>query len=116
MPDAPETPRSQQMLADRYVLGTVISRGGMAEVWQARDDVLARTVAVKILRQDLAGDESVVERFKREALAAARLTHPNIVAIYDTGSDNARDLDRDEPRHFIVMEHWDGGTLDRKSS
>lgn len=95
------------MLADRYVLGNLISRGGMAEVWQARDDVLARTVAVKILRQDLAGDDTFVERFKREALAAARLTHPNIVAIYDTGSD----VEDGAPRHFIVMEHCDGGTF-----
>ena len=107
MPDKPETPVSPQMLADRYVLGNVISRGGMAEVWQARDDVLARTVAVKILRQDLAGDDTFVERFKREALAAARLTHPNIVAIYDTGSD----LEDGAPRHYIVMEHCGGGTL-----
>lgn len=99
------------MLADRYVLGSIISKGGMAEVWQARDDVLARTVAVKILRQDLAGDDSFVERFKREALAAARLTHPNIVAIYDTGSDGETDLDGEEPRHYIVMEHCDGGTF-----
>lgn len=95
------------MLADRYVLGNVIARGGMAEVWRARDDVLARTVAVKILRPDLAGDETFVERFKREALAAARLTHPHIVAIYDTGSDQ----DERAPRHYIVMEHCDAGTL-----
>ena len=96
-----------QMLADRYVLGNVIASGGMAEVWQARDDVLARTVAVKILRPDLAGDQTFVERFKREALAAARLTHPHIVAIYDTGSEQHED----SPRHYIVMEHCDGGTL-----
>lgn len=95
------------MLADRYVLGNVIARGGMAEVWRARDDVLARTVAVKILRPDLAGDETFVERFKREALAAARLTHPHIVAIYDTGSDQHESA----PRHYIVMEHCDAGTL-----
>ena len=107
MPDAPETPRSQRMLSDRYVLGEVISKGGMAEVWRARDDVLARTVAVKILRSDLAGDATFVERFKREALAAARLTHPHIVAIYDTGSDDADGA----PLHFIVMEHCDGGTF-----
>lgn len=95
------------MLADRYVLGKVIASGGMAEVWQARDDVLARTVAVKILRADLAGDDTFVERFKREALAAARLTHPHIVAIYDTGSDEHDG----RARHYIVMEHCAGGTL-----
>ena len=95
------------MLADRYVLGSVIASGGMAEVWQARDDVLARTVAVKILRPDLAGDETFVERFKREALAAARLTHPHIVAIYDTGSEEHDGA----ARHYIVMEHCAAGTL-----
>jgi serine/threonine protein kinase len=100
-------PKPSQVLADRYVLGNVIASGGMAEVWQARDDVLARTVAVKILRADLTTDPTFVERFKREALSAARLTHPHIVAIYDTGSDEADGVEL----HYIVMEHCGGGTL-----
>ncbi len=81
----------------------------MATVWRARDDVLARPVAVKILHSQLAADESFVERFRREALAAARLAHPHIVSIYDTGSETHEE-DRIE-RHFIVMEFCGGGTL-----
>lgn len=90
-------------LADRYVLEDRIASGGMAAVWRARDDVLARPVAVKVLHEHLAQDSSFVERFRIEALAAARLAHPNIVAIYDTGHD--------DDQHFIVMEHCAGGTL-----
>jgi serine/threonine-protein kinase len=94
-------------LADRYVLGSLIARGGMAEVWTARDEVLARTVAVKMLHPHLAADPAFVTRFRTEALAAARLTHPNIVSIYDTGTAGS-----DSPeRHFIVMEHCGSGTL-----
>src|SRR5688572_22217002 len=79
----------------------------MASVFRARDEVLARTVAVKILHPKLADDESFLERFRREALAAARLTHPNIVSIYDTGTDSGPDGNQ----HFIVMEFCGGGTL-----
>ncbi|MDQ3984995.1 MAG: protein kinase [Actinomycetota bacterium] len=96
-------------LAERYVLESTIASGGMGTVWRARDDVLARPVAVKVLHTQLAEDAGFVERFRREALAAARLTHPNIVAIYDTGSD-AGASDRVE-RHYIVMEFCSGGTL-----
>lgn len=94
-------------LAQRYVLENLIAQGGMAAVWSARDDVLARTVAVKILHPHLVGDSTFLERFRREALAAARLSHPNIVAIYDTGVE---ETDEGE-RHYIVMEHCGGGTL-----
>jgi serine/threonine-protein kinase len=80
----------------------------MATVWRARDDVLARTVAVKILHHHLAEDEAFLERFRREALAAARLTHSNIVSIFDSGSE----VPEEGPeRHFIVMEFCGGGTL-----
>lgn len=95
-------------LAERYSLHSAIARGGMATVWQARDEVLARTVAVKVLHPHLSDDGSFLERFRREAYAAARLTHPNIVSIYDTG------FDRDEhegERHYIVMEYCGAGTL-----
>lgn len=101
-------PEDNQVLADRYVLEERVAEGGMATVWRARDDVLARVVAVKILHGRLASDESFLERFRREALAAARLAHPNIVAIYDTGQHP----DGDEDRHFIVMEYCGGGTLE----
>ena len=96
------------ILADRYALESRIARGGMAEVWRARDDVLARPVAVKMLLPRLAQDETILDRFKREALAAARLAHPNIVAIYDTGSDETAG----DPKHYIVMEHCGRGSLE----
>ncbi|MFN2526312.1 MAG: protein kinase [Actinomycetota bacterium] len=94
------------ILGRRYALESVLARGGMATVWRARDEVLARPVAVKILHDHLAADAGFVERFQREALAAARLTHPNIVAIYDSGSQEA-----EQPQHYIVMELCTGGTL-----
>lgn len=97
-------------LAERYVLESTIATGGMGTVWRARDDVLARTVAVKVLHPQLADDPAFLSRFRREALAAARLTHPNIVAIYDTGT-HASDDDDTPDRHFIVMEYCGGGTL-----
>ncbi len=95
------------ILAERYVLESRIAAGGMAAVWRARDDVLARTVAVKILHPHLAQDPSFVERFRIEALAAAHLAHPNIVAIYDTGDQGSGE----EHQHFIVMEHCGEGTV-----
>ena len=96
-------------LAQRYALENVIASGGMATVWRARDDVLARPVAVKILHAQLADDEAFVERFRREALSAARLAHPHIVSIYDTGSEAG--AGHHGQRHFIVMEFCGGGTL-----
>ncbi len=96
-----------QILAERYVLEAPIASGGMATVWRARDDVLARPIAVKLLHPHLAEDETFVERFRVEALAAARLAHPNIVSIYDTGSESSDG----QTDHYIVMEHCGGGTL-----
>lgn len=95
-------------VADRYVLEELLARGGMGSVYKARDEVLARPVAVKILHPHLSRDEAFLARFRREAVAAAGLGHPSIVAIYDTGSDRGED---DDERHFIVMEHCAGGTL-----
>jgi eukaryotic-like serine/threonine-protein kinase len=92
-----------RVLADRYAIGELLGRGGMAEVYLATDRVLDRPVAVKVLGSWLASDASFVERFRREALAAARLSHPSLVAVYDAGSED--DL------HFIVMEHVPGETL-----
>ena len=100
-----------RMLGDRYELGEVIGRGGMAEVFEARDLRLGRRVAVKVLRADLARDPSFQTRFRREAQAAAGLNHPNIVAVYDTGEDV---LDVDGVQTvvpYIVMELVDGTTL-----
>lgn len=97
-------------LAERYVLQSPIATGGMATVYKAQDRVLARTVAVKVLHSRLAGNPSFLERFRLEALAAARLAHPNIVAIYDTGTQSAAGPN-DVERHFIVMEYCSEGSL-----
>jgi len=96
-------------LAERYVLESEIARGGMAIVYKARDDVLARPVAVKVLHSHLADDADFLERFRFEALAAARLAHPNIVSIYDTGSEQGGA--EGATHHFIVMEYCGGGSL-----
>ena len=96
-------------IAGRYVLESEVSKGGMATVWRARDTVLARPVAVKMLHPHLSEDDAFLERFRREALAAARLGHPNIVSIYDTG---AQPRDGQGPDlQYIVMELCGGGTL-----
>ncbi len=77
-------PRPGLVLAERYELHRLIASGGMAEVWEGVDQVLERPVAIKVLHAHLAADESFTTRFRSEALAAARLRHPSIVAIYDT--------------------------------
>ena len=91
-----------QLLGGRYKLGEMIGTGGMADVYVAEDTRLARQVAVKVLRSDLARDPSFVARFRKEALAAAGLNHPGIVAVYDSG---------EEPAPYIVMELISGHTL-----
>ena len=99
-------------LGERYELGEVIGRGGMAEVFEGRDLRLQRRVAVKILRPDLARDPSFQARFRREAQSAASLNHPNIVAVYDTGEDVLGDIDGNGTIvPYIVMEFVDGMTL-----
>jgi len=96
-----------QVLGERYEIGGVLGRGGMAEVHRGRDLRLGREVAVKVLRQDLARDPSFQVRFRREAQAAASLNHPAIVAVYDTGED--RTTTGATP--YIVMEYVEGDTL-----
>jgi eukaryotic-like serine/threonine-protein kinase len=88
------------MISDRYELGDRLGSGGMSTVYRATDRVLERTVAVKVLAEHLSDDEKFVARFRREALAVAKLIHPNIVQVYDTGVDGAR--------HYIVMEYVEG--------
>ena len=100
---------STTWLGDRYELLDIIGRGGMAEVWQARDHRLGRLVAVKRLRVDLASDSTFQARFQREAQAAAGLNHPNIVAVYDTGETT--DPTTHMPVPYIVMELVEGHTL-----
>jgi len=89
-------------VAGRYVLGRRLGAGGMSTVFEARDTVLERPVAVKLLAEHLADDEAFVYRFRREALSAARLQHPNIVQVFDSGQDP------NSERHYIVMEYVDG--------
>jgi eukaryotic-like serine/threonine-protein kinase len=87
-------------LSGRYETGERLGSGGMSNVYKATDRILERTVAVKILAEHLSDDERFVARFRREALAVAKLIHPNIVQVYDTGVD--------EGRHYIVMEYVEG--------
>lgn len=94
-------------LGNRYRLLRPLARGGMAEVWEAHDEILDRAVAAKILYPHLAADPGFVVRFRREAIAAARLNHPSIVAVYDTGVDHS---DRGQ-RAYIIMELVPGRTL-----
>jgi serine/threonine protein kinase len=106
-----QDPGVGRTLGDRYELVGVIGRGGMAEVWEARDTRLGRRVAIKILRPDLARDPAFQARFRREAQSAASLNHPNIVAVYDTGEDILIDGTESTVVPYIVMEYVDGMTL-----
>ncbi|MGH2954148.1 MAG: protein kinase domain-containing protein, partial [Solirubrobacterales bacterium] len=90
-------------ISDRYELGDRLGSGGMSTVYRATDQVLERTVAVKVLAEHLSDDDKFVARFRREALAVAKLIHPNIVQVYDTGVD--------EHRHYIVMEYVEGRSV-----
>ena len=92
-----------KLLDERYKLLKKIGAGGMADVYMARDILLDRAVAVKILHSNFAEDNDFVLRFRHEAQAAGKLTHPNIVGIYDVGCD--------EDTHYIVMEYVEGETL-----
>ncbi|MCO5316102.1 MAG: protein kinase [Solirubrobacterales bacterium] len=88
------------ILGGRYELGGKLGSGGMSNVYRATDRILERTVAVKVLAEHLSDDDRFVARFRREALAVAKLVHPNIVQVYDSGVDS--------DRHFIVMELVEG--------
>lgn len=93
----------ERVLDGRYALEMLVGSGGMADVYRAKDQLLERTVAVKILHQQYEHDTEFIGRFQREAKAAARITHPNIVNVYDVGVA--------EGRHYIVMEYVPGRTL-----
>ncbi len=92
-----------RLLEGRYSVESFIAHGGMASVYLATDTRLDRRVAVKVLHAHLAGDQETLARFQREARAAARLSHPNVVAVYDQGTDG--------DRPFLVMEYVPGATL-----
>jgi eukaryotic-like serine/threonine-protein kinase len=96
-------PLTGRVLDDRYEIGRRIARGGMASVYEANDLRLARQVAVKVMHDDLGDDAVFAARFVREARAAAKISHPNVVAVTDQGDDHGR--------LFIVMEHVRGTTL-----
>jgi serine/threonine-protein kinase len=90
-------------LGGRYRVERELGRGGMAKVFLGTDTVLGRTVAVKVLAPQFADDDGFVQRFRREAQAAASIGHPHIVSVFDTGSDDGV--------HYIVMEYVEGRTL-----
>ncbi|HEX2358234.1 MAG TPA: protein kinase [Solirubrobacterales bacterium] len=114
---SPRGPKGE-LISDRYRIEDRLGSGGMSSVFRATDTILERTVAVKILAEHLSDDDRFVARFRREALAVAKLVHPNIVQVYDTGIDSGR--------HYIVMEYVKGksgaqllqaqGTLDPETS
>ena len=102
----------RMLLSNRYEIGRLLGRGGMAEVYLARDTRLHRTVALKVLRSDLARDPHFQERFRREAQSAAGLNHPTIVGVYDTGEDHRTEPTGEEVTiPYIVMEYVEGDTL-----
>ena len=101
--DTGQIPLQGRRLTDRYVLEEELASGGMGGLWLARDEVLGRQVAVKVLHDHLASDEHLLERFRMEAVAAARLSHPAVVRVFDTGVD--------EGICFIVMELVEGSSV-----
>src|SRR4029078_12569388 len=92
-----------EVIADRYELEELVGKGGMSTVYRAKDRLLERTVAIKIPHEHFSRDDDYVERFRREARAAARLSHPNIVTVIDRGEADGR--------QFIVFEYVDGQNL-----
>ena len=92
-----------QVIAGRYRVAARIGSGGMGQVFRARDQVLGRTVAIKVLPEELAARPGFVERFRAEAKAAARLSHPNVVQVHDWGGSDGS--------YYMVMEYVRGRTL-----
>src|SRR5919204_1120218 len=97
--------RDEELLGRRYRLLREIARGGMATVWEAEDTLLGRRVALKRLHPQFTADPEFIERFRREARAAASLAHPNIVPVYDVSND------RESGTPFLVMELVRGQSL-----
>src|SRR5579885_2595924 len=92
-----------EVIAGRYELEELVGTGGMSSVFKARDRLLERNVALKVLHEHYTRDESYVERFRREARAVAQLSHPNIVTVIDRGEHGGR--------QFIVFEYISGQNL-----
>lgn len=103
---------NQRILADRYVVGVLIGRGGMADVYEGTDTRLGRKVAIKLLKSDLAADPTFESRFRQEAQASARMAHPTIVRVYDAGEETSIDANGTERKTpYIVMEYVRGTLL-----
>lgn len=96
-----------KVLGNRYEILEKIGTGGMGDVYKAHDRKLDRVVAIKVLKREFNDDNNFIRKFKRESLAAASISHPNIVSIYDVGSEES-EFDK---THYIVMEYIDGKTL-----
>jgi serine/threonine protein kinase len=92
-----------QILSDRYEIVEKIGEGGMAVAYRGRDRVLGRTVAIKVMRPELASDAEFLARFRREARAAAGVVHEHVAGVFDTGADGNC--------HYIVMEYVEGESL-----
>ena len=93
----------KNLIDERYKLRALLGSGGMAEVYLAHDEVLDRDVALKLLKSRYAGNEELVERFRREAKSAASLSHPHIVPVFDWGESG-------DGTYYIAMEYLPGGT------
>ncbi|MEY3274206.1 MAG: hypothetical protein RLZZ279_338 [Actinomycetota bacterium] len=103
---------NKRLIANRYEIGNLIGRGGMADVYEGVDTRLGRTVAIKLLKSDLANDPSFEDRFRQEAQASARMAHPTIVRVYDAGEDIELDSRGNQVKHpFIIMEYVRGKLL-----
>ena len=103
---------NERLIAGRYRLGQLVGRGGMAEVYEGYDTRLGRTVAIKLLKSDLANDANFEAKFKQEAQASARMAHPSIVRIYDAGEEETTDANGNQVKTpFIIMELVKGRLL-----
>lgn len=103
---------NERLIAGRYRIGQLVGRGGMAEVFEGYDTRLGRTVAIKLLKSDLANDENFESRFRQEAQASARMAHPTIVRVYDAGEEESIDENRQTRKTpFIIMEFVRGRLL-----
>jgi len=102
----------KRILAERYEVGSLIGRGGMADVYEGLDTRLGRKVAIKLLKSDLANDPTFEARFRQEAQASARMAHPTIVRVYDAGEEISTDSNGNERKTpYIVMEYVRGTLL-----
>ena len=100
IPHSPKGEPATRVLGDRYLLTSRLAVGGMGEVWAATDNVLGRSVAIKILRDDLVDSPGFLERFRAEARHTAALSHPGVAGVYDYGEDH----DGDRRVAYLVME------------